>query len=159
MDADFQPDQRSAGNIATLLPFVRPVAIQFLQLLTAASITAHIISGLRTYAEQTALYAQGRTLPGDIVTKAPAGYSNHNFGVAFDIGIFTGAKYLDNSPLYRQAGRIGKSIGLVWGGDWKSIQDEPHFELPPKWVTEQGLSESEMLSAFRERVAAGQSIA
>lgn len=55
-------------------------------------------SGLRTYEEQNALYAQGRTAPGNKVTNAKGGFSNHNFGIAFDIGIFEGAKYLGDSP-------------------------------------------------------------
>jgi peptidoglycan L-alanyl-D-glutamate endopeptidase CwlK len=63
------------------------------------------------------------------VTRARAGYSNHNFGVAWDIGLFKDGKYLEESPLYRECGEIGKSLGLEWGGDWKSIQDEPHFEV------------------------------
>lgn len=155
----YQVDPRSAANIATLLPFVRPKAEQFLAALAAAGINAKIISGMRTYAEQSALYAKGRTTPGPRVTNAPAGYSNHNFGVAFDIGIFDGGKYLDESPLYRKAGAIGKSLGFVWGGDWTSIQDEPHFEFPPQWVRDAKLSERDMLAAFRARVAKDQSIA
>lgn len=39
---------------------------------------------LRTFAEQNALYAQGRTTPGAIVTYARGGQSFHNFGLAFD---------------------------------------------------------------------------
>ena len=89
-----------------------------------------IISGLRTFEEQDALYAQGRTAKGKIVTNARAGYSNHNFGTAFDIGIFDEKKYLGESPKYKELGEAGKSLGLVWGGDFKSIKDEPHFEIP-----------------------------
>ncbi len=152
-------DPRSAANIATLIPFVRPHAEQLLAALAAAGIDAKIISGTRTYSEQTALYAQGRTKPGRKVTNAPAGYSNHNFGVAFDIGIFENGKYLDESPLYRKAGATGKSLGFVWGGDWTSIQDEPHFEFPPQWVRDARLSERDMLAAFRDRVAQNRSIA
>ena len=44
-----------------------------------------VTQGLRTYAEQDALYAQGRTVPGEIVTNAAAGYSWHNFGNAVDL--------------------------------------------------------------------------
>ena len=50
-----------------------------------------VISGLRTYDEQNGLHAKGRTTPGKIVTNARGGYSNHNFGIAFDIGVFEGA--------------------------------------------------------------------
>ena len=88
-----------------------------------------IICGTRTYAEQDALYAQGRTAPGPIVTDASAGYSNHNFGIAFDIGIFNGGVYLADSPLYTKVGTLGRAQGLEWGGEWIVFTDEPHFQL------------------------------
>lgn len=40
---------------------------------------------LRTFAEQDAIYAQGRTKPGQIVTYARGGQSYHNYGLAIDI--------------------------------------------------------------------------
>ena len=88
-----------------------------------------IICGTRTYAEQDALYAQGRTAPGPIVTDASAGYSNHNFGIAFDIGIFNGGVYLADSPLYTKVGTLGRAQGREWGGEWIVFTDEPHFQL------------------------------
>jgi hypothetical protein len=27
---------------------------------------------------------------------------------------------------------MGKKHGLVWGGDWKSLVDKPHFQLSLK---------------------------
>jgi peptidoglycan L-alanyl-D-glutamate endopeptidase CwlK len=126
-------DPRSAANIATLLPAAQRAARA---LLAAANdgrlgpgIVVKIIAGTRTYAEQDVLYAQGRTTPGPIVTDAPAGYSNHNFGIAFDVGLFNGGVYLDDSPLYAKVGALGRSLGLEWGGDWTSFADEPHFQL------------------------------
>ena len=151
-------DDRSERNIATLLPPVQVVARKFLEQLAKNHISAQVISGSRTYAEQNALYEQGRSKPGRIVTNARGGYSNHNFGVAFDIGIFTQAGvYLDESPLYAAAGKIGKELGLSWGGDWKSIQDEPHFELRPKWAGPE-MSESLLLDGLRERTARGMDV-
>ncbi len=127
-------DPRSAAMIATLLPAAQRAARR---LLAAANdgrlgpgVMVKVICGTRTYAEQTALYTQGRTTPGPIVTDAPAGYSNHNFGIAFDIGIFVRGEYEDESPFYAQVGALGRSQGLEWGGDWTSFPDEPHFQLP-----------------------------
>ena len=88
-----------------------------------------------------------------IVTNAPAGYSNHNFGIAFDIGVFEGAKYIPESPKYKAVGAIGMDIGLDWGGNWKSIQDEPHFQLRPAWAGD--LSERDMLAELRSRTESG----
>jgi peptidoglycan L-alanyl-D-glutamate endopeptidase CwlK len=127
-------DPRSAAAIATLLPAAQRAARG---LLAAANdgrlgpgMVVKVICGTRSYAEQTALYAQGRTTPGPIVTDAPAGYSNHNFGIAFDVGIFQHGEYLADSPLYAQVGALGRSQGLEWGGDFSSFRDEPHFQLP-----------------------------
>lgn len=126
-------DPRSEANIATLLPATARAARALWTRTNdgqlGAGIVVKIIAGTRTYAEQEALYAQGRTAPGVIVTNAPAGYSNHNFGIAFDVGIFNGGLYLEDSPLYVQAGHVGRDLGLEWGGDWASFPDEPHFQL------------------------------
>ena len=108
-----------------------------------------VISGFRTYDEQAALYPQGRTTPGKVVTNARPGYSNHNFGIAFDIGVFEGSTYLPESPKYNAVGALGMDIGLEWGGSWKSIVDAPHFQLRPAWAA--AMPEKQMLAALRAR--------
>ena len=106
---------------------------------------------LRTFAEQDALYAQGRTKLFDangrtlgVVTKAKGGQSIHNFGLALDIvllkdtngdGTFESASWEDTLD-FDKDGRadwmeivsILKKNGWIWGGDWKSFKDKPHFE-------------------------------
>jgi peptidoglycan L-alanyl-D-glutamate endopeptidase CwlK len=146
-------DPRSEKNIATLHPRVQPYARSFIQKAAAAGITIKIISGLRTYADQNALYTQGRTAPGAIVTNARGGYSNHNFGLAFDIGIFSGSKYLEESPLYAAVAPIALDLGLEWGGNWKTLQDLPHYQLRPAWA--QSMTETSMLTELRRRKADG----
>ena len=142
-------DDRTEKNIATLIPKAQEKAREFMAALKAAGINAKIISGTRNYDEQDALYAQGRTAPGRKVTNAKGGYSNHNFGIAWDIGIFSESNgYLEESPLYDKAGSIGHAIGLEWGGAWSTFQDKPHFQLKT------GLT----LGQMRQRVADGQEI-
>ena len=88
---------------------------------------------LRTKDEQDALYAQGRTKPGNIVTNAKGStYSSmHQWGVAFDFYRNDGkGAYNDADDFFGEVGKIGKSIGLMWGGDFKSLVDKPHFQLP-----------------------------
>ena len=88
---------------------------------------------LRTKAEQDALYAQGRTKPGQIVTNAPgSSYSSyHQWGTAFDFFRNDGkGAYFDKDNFFKQVGELGVSLGLEWGGNWKSIVDRPHFQLP-----------------------------
>lgn len=149
-------DARSEKTIATLLPQVQPMARALVQKAAASGITIRIISGLRTYAEQDALYAQGRTAPGKVVTNARGGYSNHNFGIAFDIGVFEGNRYLADSPKYKAVGVLGVDLGLEWGGNWKTIVDQPHYQLRPGWASD--LSERQMLAEMRARTASGSSI-
>jgi len=148
-------DERSEIQLATLHPEAQKAARAFLGV--AKTIAAKvgcdvkIISGTRSYMEQDALYAKGRTIPNTkIVTRAKAGFSNHNFGIAFDVGIFKGKEYFGEHPLYNELGTLGKSLGLEWGGDWKFV-DEPHYQLRPHWA--KGMTEREMLAILRTRVS------
>lgn len=144
-------DERSEKNIATLHTDLQPIARDFVnKAKTELNIVCKITSGTRTYAEQDALFKQGN------VTRSRGGYSNHNFGVAFDVTIFEDGQPKYESPQYRELGKLGKSLGLSWGGDWKSFQDEPHFELRPEWAS--NLSEKDMLAEFRNRVAQNKDI-
>lgn len=97
---------------------------------------------LRTVAEQDALYAQGRTAPGNIVTNAPgSSYSSyHQWGTAFDFFRNDGkGAYYDSDGFFTKVGNIGVSIGLEWGGNWKSPVDKPHFQLPDWGSTTAGI--------------------
>lgn len=113
-----------------------------------------IVQGLRTAEYQNSLYQQGRTKPGKIVTKLD-GYnrkSNHQakadgYGHAVDIAVCghydgngnyvkctTDAEMFDNKKLVeisRHVKAVAKEMGLdiVWGGDWKTLYDTPHYEL------------------------------
>lgn len=146
-------DARSEKTIATLLPEVQPFARALVHKANVNGVKIKILSGLRTYEEQNALYAQGRTAPGNKVTNARGGFSNHNFGIAFDIGIFEGAKYLGDSPKYKAVGVLGMELGLEWGGNWKTIVDQPHYQLRPLWAS--NISERDMLAELRGRKESG----
>lgn len=149
-------DDRSERNIATLLPEVQPKARALIKRLQTRGHDFRITSGTRSYDEQNALYEQGRTKPGSIVTNARAGFSNHNFGVAFDITLFRGNQPLWESPAYDEAGQVGKELGLEWGGDWNGFRDKPHFQLRPEWA--RGMKESQMLAELRSRKTSGTSL-
>jgi peptidoglycan L-alanyl-D-glutamate endopeptidase CwlK len=123
-------DTVSERYIRTLQPKAQRAAREFLTRVLGANISARILSGTRTYAEQNALYVRGRY--GDTskpVTNAKGGQSNHNFGVAWDIGIFDSGKYLGASPLYAKAADVGRVPGIEWGGDWVKFPDQPHYQL------------------------------
>lgn len=125
-------DARTEQNLATLNANSQPLFRAFMRALLAhfagSGIVPKLISGTRTCAEQNALFAQGRTAPGPVVTKARCGQSNHNFGCAADVGLFGRGGYLEDSPLYLEIGPLAESAGLAWGGRWKNIKDYPHVE-------------------------------
>lgn len=98
---------------------------------------------LRTIAEQNAIYAQGRTKPGRVVTNARGGLSYHNYGLAIDIVLIVDTnkdgKYDtaawdtrtdfdgDGKADWLEVVTIFKQYGWEWGGDWKFV-DAPHFQ-------------------------------
>lgn len=88
---------------------------------------------VRTVAEQDALYAQGRNgnkEPKVTNAKGSTYQSMHQWGVAFDFYRNDGkGAYNNTGNFFECVGAIGKSIGLEWGGEWKT-PDRPHFQLP-----------------------------
>lgn len=151
-------DARTEKNLATLDPKAQG---PFRAFITSAKAEAAkhgceyiAISGNRSYAEQDALYAKGRTTAGPKVTNAKGGESNHNFGIAMDFGVFRAGRYLDggNPEDARTAASIHKAVaplaklhGIEWGGDWKTFKDYPHFEIHT------GLSNSQKRARISER--------
>ena len=131
-------------DLSLLNPYVKTLAEKFLEKCKSQGLDIIITQTLRSSSEQDELYAQGRTKPGKIVTNAKGGYSMHNYGLAFDIAIKkNGAIVWDDEALYSKAGKIGESIGLEWGGSWRSFKDYPHFQ----WTN--GLTIKDLLSGKR----------
>lgn len=93
-----------------------------------------VTQGLRTVAEQDALYAQGRTKPGKKVTSAKGGSSYHNYGLAVDFALIHNGQYVwpDPHPVWSAIGEEAARLGLEWGGTWKT-PDKPHVQMasPP----------------------------
>ena len=65
------------------------------------------------------------------MTNAKAGDSWHNFGLAFDVVPLVNGKAIWDSPFWNKIGTLGKQIDLIWGGDFKTFKDKPHFEFHP----------------------------
>jgi len=130
--------QRNERAIARLHPQVRGLIRKFINdVYIKHQVQLVIVQDYRTYAQQDALYAKGRTASGNIVTNAKGGQSNHNFALAVDVFPLwdDGQLHMDgksdakNIEILKKIAPVGKSIGLEWGGDWKSIVDNPHFQL------------------------------
>ncbi len=118
-------------KIEDLLPELQERYAFFKHAMDEMGIDYIVTATLRTKAEQEALYAQGRTKPGKVVTWTLN--SRHLSGRAFDIVIMENGKpdWSVSNPDWKRAGDIGIACGLVWGGTW-SKPDYPHFELPPE---------------------------
>ena len=126
-------DQRSLAALGTLHPKFKPIALAAwaeAQAAMPSNVRIIAVQGLRTFAESDADYAQGRTTPGQIITKAAAGQSYHNYGLAFDMAMITNGKD-DNTvgPNWLKVVQIMESHGMTWGGHFPDgFHDDPHFE-------------------------------
>ena len=96
-----------------------------------------VTDGVRTVAAQQALYAQGRTAVGLIVTQRDGvtRRSNHQthadgFGHAVDCCFLVdGQPSWDHRLPWHLYGAMAQALGLVWGGAWTKFVDLPHIEL------------------------------
>lgn len=132
----------SSRSLDDLKPEVRPLVDAFLNSCADSGIDVLVTCTFRSNDEQTALYAQGRTKPGAIVTKAQAGQSAHQYGLAIDIVPMVNGKpdWKGSDPVWKTVGDLGQQAGLKWLGALGSeFPEEPHFELP-NWKEVAGLT-------------------
>jgi peptidoglycan L-alanyl-D-glutamate endopeptidase CwlK len=133
------------GKTKRLHPIFRERLILLAEALARRGMQALITDGLRTVAEQDALFAQGRTKPGPRVTNARGGQSNHNYGLAVDMYPVIGGKVFTDvakgaSVEFRRAfnavqdaiGEEAERLGLFWGARFNGIVDTPHIQLLPE---------------------------
>lgn len=133
-------DNVTQQRIQLLHPKLRN-EVTFLVNQANAALTKHsemrITHTLRTFEEQAALYAQGRTKPGKKVTNAKAGQSYHNYGLALDFCLLINDTQVswdlkrdwdgDKIADWMEVVKIFRNAGWEWGGTWK-FQDNPHFQ-------------------------------
>ena len=120
-------------DITVCHPRLQTLTAQLVDKCAGAGLPIKIGESFRSVAEQDALYAQGRTQPGSIVTNAKgSSYSSqHQWGIAADFYRADGkGAYNEAGDYFKRVGEIAKQLGLAWGGDWKSIIDKPHVYLP-----------------------------
>ena len=135
-------DKVSQDRIDQLHPSIRLDVSNLIEKINTKVLTGRakvrIAQGLRTFAEQDALYAQGRTKPGKKVTNAKGGQSIHNYGLAVDIVLILDGKTAswdeksdfdrDQQSDWIEVVTEFKRAGFSWGGDWRTFKDMPHFE-------------------------------
>ena len=124
----------NSRKIDDLHPKVAVMCKKFIAECDKQDIDIIITSTYRDAESQTALYAQGRTKPGSIVTNAKAGQSFHNWKCAFDVVPMRNGKPVwgtmgKDLELWNKVGAIGESVGLEWAGRWKRFKEFPHFQF------------------------------
>lgn len=147
------------GKTKKLNPVFRERLVLLAEALARRSMQTLITDGLRTFAEQDALFAQGRTKPGPVVTKARGGQSNHNYGLAVDMYPVINGKVFTDVPKgasveFRRAfnatqdaaGEDAERLGLFWGARFSGIVDTPHIQL----FAQNDMSPAECLKIFNK---------
>ena len=120
----------NSRDVSDLLPHIHDRVQKFVAAAKAQGIDLLVTSTYRDNASQAALYAQGRTAPGKVVTNARPGESFHNYRCAVDVvPIKNGKPVWDvKDPVWQEVGKLGKAAGLEWAGDWKRFKEFPHFQ-------------------------------
>ena len=118
------------------------IACEHLAKCKSAGLNVVVTCTYRSEDEQNALYLQGRSQTGEIITNAKGGESAHNCTLdgkpsarAYDIAILnqdgTSCDWDANDTNWLLAQSLGRSVGLVCGADWPiALRDGPHFEMP-----------------------------
>lgn len=110
----------NSRKLEDLNPKVKVLCEKFIEKCKSQNIDVLITSTYRDAESQNALYDQGRTIAGKIVTNARAGQSYHNWRVAFDfVPIVYGKAQWSDVATFTKCGEIAESVGLEWAGRWK----------------------------------------
>jgi len=130
------PDVSSAEQtrIKALFSQMQPLAKQLLQKarkdLEPDCVKIKLSETLRTAQRQNEISGQN--------TQVKGLDSMHCWGLAFDIQLFDkDGKYMTlkgknaakEKVFYERVGKIGRELGLIWGGNWKTPYDPSHFQF------------------------------
>lgn len=119
----------NSRKLEDLHPKVKVLCEKFIEKCKSQNIDVLITSTYRDGASQDALYAQGRTTAGKIVTNARAGQSYHNWRVAFDfVPLVHGKAQWSDVATFTKCGEIAESVGLEWAGRWKKFKELAHCQ-------------------------------
>jgi peptidoglycan L-alanyl-D-glutamate endopeptidase CwlK len=116
-------------NLANLHPVFREKVKELLKIIEDERLPFKLFEGYRSASRQAKLYAQGRTAPGNIVTKARPWTSNHQYGLAGDFVLFVNGDWSWSESgkyayMWKRLHDIGRSLGLT-PLSW----EVPHLEL------------------------------
>jgi peptidoglycan L-alanyl-D-glutamate endopeptidase CwlK len=130
---------RPIAPVTALHPIVAAKQAELTAEAARLGIRMLITDGLRTVGEQDALYRQGRTADGQVVTTVKGGDSYHNYGLAIDFAlrnkvgnVIWDMEYDGNrngKSDWMEVVAIAKKLGFAWGGDWAGFRDYPHLQM------------------------------
>lgn len=107
-------------HLALLTPATAAAAVTLINACRDAGWPIYISSSKRTSDEQQRLVQAG-------LSAAPR--SKHLTGEAFDIDCLGLGRDAIPDYFWHAVGPFGESLGLRWGGRWKTPYDPGHFEL------------------------------
>ncbi|WP_328186932.1 M15 family metallopeptidase [Marinobacter sp. OP 3.4] len=122
----FMLSQRSRARLASVHPDLSTVVERAIQI-TEVDFT--VLEGIRTKSRQAELVASGASQTMN---------SRHLTGHAVDLGAWVTGSVRWDWPLYHKIADAMKQaaqergIPIEWGGDWQTLKDGPHYQLPWK---------------------------
>ncbi|MFN7693914.1 MAG: M15 family metallopeptidase [Burkholderiales bacterium] len=136
-----RPMTRTANREWALLDaeFRQRLLVVFQVLRERHGIEAVLLEGYRSPERQAQLQAMGSH-----VTQAGAFESYHQYGLAADVAFLREGRIVisERDPWamqgYERLGEAAQSLGLVWGGSWRSLKDYGHVELRRPGVLKRG---------------------
>lgn len=120
----FELSQRSKQNLNGVNDDLIRIVYRALQLST---IDFGIIEGIRSLEHQKRLFAAGKSQT--LNSRHLTGHAVDVFAYPTPAGSWDWKYYKLISDAFKLAGRE-LNIPVEWGGDWKTLKDGPHFQLP-----------------------------
>lgn len=121
---NFKFSQRSENNLKGVNPDLVKIVRRALQL---SPVDFGITEGLRTVERQRQLVAAGKSQT--MNSRHISGHAVDVFAYPTSAGSWEWKYYEQIAAAFKQAAKE-LNIPVEWGGDWKTLKDGPHFQLP-----------------------------
>lgn len=122
--SNFKFSQRSENNLKGVNPDLVKIVRRALQL---SPVDFGITEGLRTVERQRQLVGAGKSQT--MNSRHISGHAVDVFAYPTSAGSWEWKYYEQIATAFKQAAKE-LNIPVEWGGDWKTLKDGPHFQLP-----------------------------